>query len=76
MVVKRLQLIEEFRKLAPGEKASLLDELWTELATEAQRSGLSEAERRAIDARLTAIDGDPRPDRAWSELRSEFLSKP
>ena len=70
------QMVEEFRKLPVGDKASLLDALWVELVTDTEHTTLSDAERAALDRRLADIDQDPRPDRSWSELRREFLPQP
>ena len=70
------QLVEEFRKLPVGDKASLLDALWVELANDTEHAPLSDPERTALDRRLSEIARDPRPDRSWDELRSEILPRP
>ena len=50
-----LQLVEEFRKLPVGDKASLLDALWVELASDTEQAPLSDPERAALDRRLSEI---------------------
>ena len=70
------QLVEEFRKLSSSDKASLLDAFWAELAADAEQRQLTDPERAALDRRLGDLDRDTRPDRAWSELRAEFLHRP
>ena len=74
--VTKAQLIDEFRKLAPGDKAALLDEFWTEFAADTEHAPLSAPDREALDKRLAETDQDPRPDRDWNDLRAEFLRKP
>ena len=75
-LVTNLQMLEEFRKLPVGDKASLLDALWVELAADTEHAPLSDSERAALDRRLGEVAQDVRPDRNWDELRSEFLPRP
>jgi putative addiction module component (TIGR02574 family) len=66
-------IIETFRKLSPGEKIRLLQELWDEIAIEAARSPLTEAQRRVLDERIQQHEQNPDDVEPWEKVKKNVL---
>jgi len=66
-------IIETFRKLSPGEKIRLLQELWDEIAIEAARSPLTEAQRRVLDERIQQHEQNPADVEPWEKVKKDIL---
>lgn len=68
-------IIAKFRKLPSTEKVRLVPQLWDEIADEAARAPLADAQRRLLDARIDDHDASPEDVESWAHARDEILSK-
>ena len=68
-------ILETFRKLSSTEKIRLVQQLWDEIAEEASRLPLTEAQRRLLDDRIDEHEANPNDVEAWEEARDDILRK-
>ena len=66
-------IIETFRKLSPGEKIRLVEELWDEIAAEAPRLPLTESQRRLLDERIQQHEQNPKDIETWEKVKKDIL---
>lgn len=66
-------IIETFRKLPPGEKIRLVEELWDEIAAEAARLPLTESQRRLLDERIQQHEQNPEDVETWEKVKKDIL---
>ncbi|HWX42930.1 MAG TPA: addiction module protein [Blastocatellia bacterium] len=68
-------ITDSFRKLPPGEKVRLLQELWDGLADEADLAPVSDTHRQLLDERLQQHEDCPADVEPWDKARDEVLSE-
>jgi putative addiction module component (TIGR02574 family) len=61
--------------LPSEEKVCLVQQLWDEIAEEASRLPLTEAQRRLIDDRIDEHGANPDDVEPWDEARDDILLK-
>lgn len=66
-------IVEIFRKLSPGEKIRLVEELWDEIAAEAARLPLTESQRRLLDERIQQHEQNPEDVETWEKVKKDIL---
>lgn len=65
----------EFRALSPAERILLVEEIWDRIAAESDAVPVPPAHRAELDRRLAALEKDPDPGRAWTEVRDDLLRR-
>jgi putative addiction module component (TIGR02574 family) len=68
-------ILETFRKLPPAEKVRLVQQLWDEIAEEASRLPLTDAQRHLLDDRIDDHEANPSDVEPWDEARDDILRK-
>jgi putative addiction module component (TIGR02574 family) len=68
-------ITESFRKLSPGEKIRVLQQLWDEVAEEVASEPLTESQRRLLDERIQQDDENPADVETWEKTRDDILSE-
>jgi putative addiction module component (TIGR02574 family) len=68
-------ILETFRKLPSAEKIRLVQQLWDEIAEEASRLPLTDAQRRRLDDRIDDHEANPSDVEPWDETRDDILRK-
>ena len=66
-------IVERFRELPALEKIRLVQQLWDEIAEEATRSPLTDAQRRLLDERIDEHEASPDDTEPWQAARDEIL---
>lgn len=67
------KIVEEFRSLNLEDRLALLRALWSDVEAEAEGRSLTDEEVRFLDERIQQVEDDPRPNRAWEDLRADLL---
>lgn len=62
-------------RLSVADRMSLVHDIWDSIASEAEHSPLSEAERREIDRRLAAHRANPDAAIPWEQVEAEALAR-
>jgi putative addiction module component (TIGR02574 family) len=68
-------IIETFRKLPTTEKIRLVQQLWDEIAAEAEHLPLTESQRRLLDERIDEHEANPADVEPWEDVRDDILRK-
>ena len=68
-------ITESFRKLSPGEKIRVLQELWDEVAEEVASEPLSESQKLLLDERIQQHVENPSDVEPWDRARDDILSE-
>ena len=71
--MSKQEILDEFRHMRVEDKLILIDELWSEVAAEAEARPATDDERRFLEQRLGEVEADPRPDRDWTQVRRDLL---
>jgi putative addiction module component (TIGR02574 family) len=71
-MVTKEAIVDGFRGLNTEEKLELLYRLWDEVSKDLETRPATDAERRFLDDRLRDIQGDPRPERSWEDVRRDL----
>lgn len=66
---------ESFRRLAPGERIRLLQELWDVVADDVADMPLSEPMRLMLDGRIQQHEENPTDVEPWEDTREEILGE-
>ena len=66
-------IVDQIQGLSTDEKLELLYRLWDAITEDLQERPATDAERKYLDDRLRDIQADPRPNRAWEEVRDDLL---
>ena len=57
------------------ERLVLVQEIWDSIAVEAERSQLTDAQRREVDRRLAAHRADPGAAIPWEQVEAEVMAR-
>ncbi|MEE8587438.1 MAG: addiction module protein [Acidobacteriota bacterium] len=68
-------IIERFRKLPATEKITIVQQLWDDIADEAAKMPLTEAQRRLLDERIDEHEANAGDLEPWEEARDEILRR-
>jgi putative addiction module component (TIGR02574 family) len=66
----------DYEQLSTAEKILRLQEQWDRIAEVPDDVELTEAQRRALDARLEAMDHGPDACIPWAAVKAALLKKP
>lgn len=66
---------ESFRRLPPGERIRLLQELWDVVADDVAEMPVSEPMRRMLDERIQQHEENPTDVEPWEDTRDEILGE-
>ena len=66
---------DSFRRLAPGERIRLLQELWDVVADDVAEMPVSEPMRRMLDERIQQHEENPTDVEPWEDTRDEILGE-
>lgn len=67
------EISESFRKLPPGERIRVLQELWDVVSDDVAEMPVSEQTRRLLDERIQQHEEEPTDVEPWEHAREEIL---
>lgn len=62
-------------RLSVEDRLALVQDIWDSIAIEAERSPLTEAQRREVDRRLAAHQANPDAAIPWAQVEAEVLDR-
>jgi putative addiction module component (TIGR02574 family) len=62
-------------KLSVAERIALVEEIWDSIATEVERTPLTEGQRQEVDRRLAAHRANPSAAIPWEQVEAEALAR-
>jgi putative addiction module component (TIGR02574 family) len=62
-------------RLSLEERIALVQEIWDSIASEAQQSALTEAQRQEVDRRLAAHRANPQAAIPWAQVEAEAFAR-
>ena len=62
-------------KLSVADRIALVQAIWDSIATEAESSPLTDAQRQEVDRRLAAHRANPQAAIAWEQVEAEALAR-
>jgi len=62
-------------RLSTDERLRLVEEIWDSLGTEASEALPTEAQKRELDRRCTALDADPGAVTPWEAVEARALKR-
>ena len=62
-------------RLSVEERIALVQEIWDSIASEAEQSALTAAQRQEVDHRLAAHRANPQAAIPWDQVEAEALAR-